>query len=194
MDFNKPGFSLLEVLIGLAVSAIILVIVASTHQTFFRFYYNQNSFINAANENRQAFDEITDQIRQSQAIASTCTACGGDTTGPTILILQLWPLDSNGNSQDPGAANYDYIEYKQNSQQQLIRQTFPSVSSSRQPGTRIVSSGIFNLAFSYLDNYDNVVSPTSSSQVAASITTSQTTIFGKTLSTTKSVKVGLRNK
>lgn len=188
---KSAGFTLIELLAGLALAGFVLVLVASIYLAHFRLSSDQNTAIDTSVQNELAFNEITNQIRQSQAVVSTCTACGTDTTGANILILKLWPLDQNNNPQDPSGTNYDYIEYKLSPADptQLIREIFPSPISTRTVGTRIVATNISSIVFSY-DNAD----PTLATEITTTITTTKKTINGKTQTTTRSANAILRNK
>ncbi|MDO8487086.1 MAG: prepilin-type N-terminal cleavage/methylation domain-containing protein [Candidatus Curtissbacteria bacterium] len=187
---KSAGFTLVELITGLAIGGFVLVIVASIYLAHFRLFSNQNTAIDAATQNKLALDEITNQIRQSQAIVSTCASCGGDTTGTNILILQLWPLDTGGDPQDPMGTNYDYIEYRRDPSvpTKLIRKIYPYASSTRKSGTRIVATNVSNLTFSY-DNAD----PTLALEVTTGVTTAAIA-NGKTQTTVQSAKAILRNK
>ncbi|MBI2012615.1 prepilin-type N-terminal cleavage/methylation domain-containing protein [Candidatus Curtissbacteria bacterium] len=187
---KKQGFTLIELLAGLAVGGFVIVIIASIYMAHFRLFSDQNTAIDTATQNKLALDEITNQIRQAQAVVSTCASCNPDTTGVNILILQIWPLDESGDPKDPGASNYDYIEYRKDPADpaKLIRKTFPHPSSSRQSGTRVVATAIESLSFTY-DNAD----PAQALEVTTAVTTTGTA-GGKTQITSQSAKAILRNK
>ncbi len=181
---------MIDLLTGLAVGGFVLVVVASIYLAHFRLFSNQNTAIDAATQNKLALDEITNQIRQSQAVVSTCASCGGDTTGANILVLRLWPLDGSGDPQDPAGSNYDYIEYRLDSTSptNLIRKTFPYNTSTRKSDTRIVATNVSNLTFSY-DNAD----PTLALEITTDVTTAKTA-NGKAQTIDQSAKAILRNK
>ncbi len=187
---KSAGFTLVELITGLAIGGFVLALVASIYLAHFRPFPNQNTAIDAATQNKLALDEIPNQIRQSQAIVSTCASCGGDTTGANILVLQIWPLDAGGDPIDPQGANYDYIEYRRDpaTPTKLIRKTYPYATSSRKSGTRIVATGVSVLTFAY-DNAD----PTLALEVTTGVTTAAIA-NGKTQTTVQSAKAILRNK
>lgn len=187
---KSRGFTLIELITGLAIGSFVLVIVASIYLAHFRLSLDQNTAIDTATQNKLALDEITNQIRQAQALVSTCSACSGDTTGANILVLQLWPLDGNGDPKDPVGTNYDYIEYRIDAGDatKLIRKTFPYQTSTRKSGTRTVATGVSALTFTY-DNGD----PAQALEITTNVTTSGTA-NGKTQTTVQSTKAILRNK
>lgn len=186
----KNGLSLVEIIIGFGVFALITVLIAGIYISHYKIYSNQNSQIDVASQSKIGIDEIVNQIRQSQSIVNSCTACGSDTTSSTVLILQLWPLDSNGDPKDPTSNNYDYIVYKKNpaDAKQMIRKILPDATSSRRGGITIIADNISTLNYNY-----NNGTPSLASQVTITLTTSQTTI-GKTQTSTQTKIADLRNR
>ncbi len=186
----KFGLTLVEILVGIAVFGLITVLIAAIYLSHYKIYSNQNSQIDAASQSKVGIDEIVNQIRQSASVANSCTPCGSDTTSSSVLILQLWPLDSNGDPKDPSSGNYDYIVYKKNPIDitQMIRKILPNASSTRKGGNQIISSNISSLTFTY-----NNADPTQATKVTIVLTTSQAAL-GKTQTSTQTKVVDLRNK
>lgn len=179
------GLTIVEITVGLALIGIISLLVTTIYFTHIRLFGSQTTLIDVASQNRLALDEITNQIRQSQAVA---TSVDGDTTSATVLVLQLWPLDASGEPLDSG--NYDYIIYKRDSTDntKLIRKIVADATSSRTSGTKTIASAISDLQFTY-DNAD----PTLVLEVTVTLTTTGNA-NGKTQTTTQSAKAMLRNK
>src|SRR3989344_4728201 len=99
---KHKAFTLLEILFTLGLLGVIWVFVSSIFLSSFRIFSDQKTATYIANQNRLALDEITNQIREAQSIASNCTVCGGDTTSSSsVLILKLWSLDANGKPYKP---------------------------------------------------------------------------------------------
>lgn len=188
----RPGFTIVELIAGTAIIGLVSFLVAAIYFAHFRLFSNQNTAIDVASENRLAVDEITNQIRESETVVSTCSACSGDMTGSTILVLRLWPLSAIGEPTDPGSSAYDYIVYKRDplDNTKLIKKTFPdtTIPSSRSPGSKIIAAKISNLQFTY-DNAD----PTLASEITTTITNSAAS-SSKTHTYTQSAKAVLRNK
>lgn len=113
MDF-KSGFTLIETLIGVALIAVISFLMASVFVAHFKLFYDQNSVIDISGQNKIGLDEITNQIRQSESVVTTCanSACPDDVTGPNTIVLRLWPIDVNREIIDSQGTNFDYIIYK----------------------------------------------------------------------------------
>lgn len=196
MDFEfnwklRNGLTLVELIAGLGIIGFVIVMFASVYLAHTRLFSNQNTSIEVASQNRLAVDEITNQIRESEAVVATCLSCSPETTGANTLIIQLWPLDTNGDPTEPTTGN-DYIIYKRDAQDntKLIKKVLPDTSSSRPSSEKIIASNISSLTFTYEpDNND----PPTATSVNVSITTTGTS-NAKTLTTTQSVKAVLRNK
>lgn len=109
-----PGFTLVEILLGTALVGVIAFLMASVFIAHFKLFYDQNSVIDIASQNKLALDEITNQIRQSESVVTTCAnnGCPDDVTGPNVIVLRLWPINSSGEIIDAQGTNYDYVVYK----------------------------------------------------------------------------------
>jgi len=189
---GHPGLTIVELIAGLGIIGFIILMIASVYLAHTRLFSNQNTSIEVATQNRIAVDEITNQIRESQTVASTCSSCAGDTTTATSIILQLWPLNANGEPFEPAASAYDYIVYKRNSADntKLIKKTIVDPGSLRKSDQKIIAVDISNLQFTYEPDNNN---PPTATTVSVSVTTALTS-GGKTHTTTQSVKAVLRNK
>lgn len=187
---SLPGFTLVEILTGTAITAFLIVIIGSLYFAHFKIFSNQNMFIEVNSQAKLALDDIIAQIRQSESIVSTCAGCGGDTTSATILVLRLWSLDGSGEPIDPGGTVYDYIVYKRDptDDTKLIRKIIPDVSSTRRAETKIISNSITDLTFTY-----NNADPTASTEITAGVTATRDS-FGKAYTSTQEKKALLGNK
>lgn len=191
--FKKSGFTLLELLIALAIVGIIGVLIAGIFFAHSRLFSNQQTSVGVSEQNALALDEITGQIRQSQTVVTTCSSCGSYATGSNTLVLQAWPVDSQGSPIEPTASNYDYIIYtRDTSQNKLLKITFADVTSNRSSGTRTVIANVLDLVFddgsgSFPADLGQVT------QVRVKITT-QATTTNKTHVITQEAKAVLRNK
>lgn len=186
---NAKAFTLIEILISVAILAVITLIVGSILISHFNLFNNVKQLVDISSSNKLALDELITQIREGQAIASTCSGCGGDSTSATVLILQLWPLDTNKDSFEP-TAGYDYVIYKRDptGNNKLIKKTIADTTSSRLTSTKIMASDITNLTFTY-----NNANPTLANEVTVSVTNTLT-VANKTQTVTQQVKAMLRNK
>lgn len=187
---NKPGFTLIELLIGFMLFGLLTFLMASIYISHYRIFSNQNTSINVATQARQALDEITNNVRISDSVVSTCTGCGSDTTGANLVILQLWPIDSNKNPLDPGSSNFDYIIYKQSPADttQLIRIIIPSSISSRKSSTQVIASSVNSLQFIY-----NNANPVNATEITTQISV-QSKSISKNITSTQQKTAFLMNK
>ena len=187
---DKPGLTLVEILISMGILAVIMSFIAIIYFAHFKLFSNQSTSIDVASQNRLAIEEITNQIRESQSVVTTCSACSGDTTGSQILVLQIWPLTAQGEPFDPGGSNYDYMVYKKDpaDNTKLLKKILPGAGSSRTSSSKILVSDISDLQFAY-DNVD----VTQAKEVTVTVTTSANSI-SKPQTYSQSSKATLRNK
>lgn len=146
----KRAFTLVELVIGMALTGIIVLVLGNIFVTNVRLFRDESSAIAITDTNKIALDEITNQIRESQSIAASCTPCGADTTGANVIILQLWPLNSSGEPFD-GSGNYDYIVYKRDSTDNTILKkiVYPHATSTRAAVNNVLSTDVNILTFTY---------------------------------------------
>ncbi len=187
---SKKALTLIELLIVFAIMSVVTMVLGSVFVSHLKLFNNVKSLIDVSSSNKLVLDELITQIRESVAIVSTCSACGGKTTGADTLILQLWPLDTGNNPTEPTTNNFDYVLYYRDSAKtiNLIKKIIPDPSSSRTASTKIMASDISSLIFSY-DNLD----PTLAYEITATVQNSLS-IAGKTQTTSQQVKTVLRNK
>jgi len=186
---NAAAFTLIEILIGVVLLAVIGLIVGSILISHLKLFNNVKQLIDISSSNKLALDELITQIREGQSIVSTCSGCGGDTTSATKLVLQLLPLDANKDPFEP-TATYDYVIYKRDpiDSKKLIKKTIADTTSSRTSSTKIMASDISGLAFTY-----NNADPTLANEVAVTVANTLT-VANKTQSVTQQIKAVLRNK
>lgn len=185
----RGGLSLIEILILLGLVGLVSILLAPVYMAHFRLFFRQNAAIEVASQNRLALDDMVNQIRGTQSIVTTCASCAGDTTGASTLVLQLWPVNANGEPFEPTDASYDYIVYKVDSaKNQLIKRTIPDSASFRLASTKIIATGVADLQLSY-----NNADPTQASQVTMTLT-NQAAALNNTQTIQQEAKAVLRNK
>lgn len=185
---KKKGITLVELLLVIALVGPLIYVVANSYITVVKVFFNQNARIDLESELRIAIDDMSNTTRSSSSIIANCSPCGGTSSDDTNLVLELWPIDENGDLIDPQGINYDYVHIRTVTDQ-IIKTTYPSGVSSRTGGNDIlVSSGAQPISITY----DNVT-PTNAGKVIINIS-AQKTIFGKTIASTQSKEVKLRNR
>lgn len=184
----QNGFTLIEFLTVFAVLGLVSVLVASLYFAHFKLFSNQNTLVDLSSQNKLILDDVTNQVRESQAVVSAC--CGGDTTSGSVLVLRLWPLDGSGEPFQPTGNAYDFVVYRQDPQDstKLIKKVVPDSASTRQAKTSILATTVTSLAFTY-DNAD----PTQASEITIDVENTKTT-YGKTHTISQSASAVLRNK
>lgn len=186
---SRQGLTLTELLVVMTLLAIVALVAGSIFIANLKLFRDETSIISITEDNKIALDEITNQIRESQSIAPTCTPCGADATNANTLILQIWPLSASGEPFD-GGGNFDYIVYKRDAvdNTKMRKIVYPHPTSTRQSLNKITLSNITTFTFTY-----NNVTPSLASEVTIKIKNSSN-IRGKIQEVDRESKAVLRNK
>lgn len=189
----KPGLSLVELQIVIAIFAAISLVVGAAYYTGTRLFNEERETINIASQNRLAVDEITNQVREAVAVVTNCTICGSvANSDATTLILSLWPIDANGDLFEPTGDEYDYLVYRLDSSPNdtdLLKEVFPNgISSNRINTSKILAVDVKTILFEYDD-----VDPAQAAEVTLTIT-NETDTFVRTHTISQTSKSKLRNK
>lgn len=186
----KGAFSLIEILIALSLLSVISLVLGYVFVSHFKLFNNVKSLVEVSSSNKLVLDELISQIREGEAIVSTCSGCGSFQTGSGTLILQLWPLDTNNVPFEPTSANYDYVIYSQDPAKStnLLKKIIPDATSARVASTKVMASDISNLNFTY-----NNIDPTQANQITVNVQNS-IQITGRVQTTSQQIKAVLRNR
>ena len=198
LKIKRKGVSLVELLIGVGVLGSISVLFAVIIVTTSRIFSDQKTNVYLASQNRLALNEISNQVREAAGIAINCTVCeANNTSNSMILILQLWPINANGDPFDPGISGYDYIVYRLHpNNKNLLKKVYPTDGngSTRTVKVDILASDVINMTFCY----DGICAPDPQNPgIASEVTinlTNEASSIHKTHSFTQSSKAVLRNK
>jgi|SRR3990167_448278 len=186
---NQNGLALIELLIAFSIIGLVSILIAAVYFAHSRLFSTQNTLVDVSSQNKLALDEMTNQIRESQEVVSTCALCAGDTTSNSLVVLQIWPIDSSGEPFEPTGSDYDFIVYKRDTDNtKLIKKIIPGAGSQRKASQKIIATNISDLQFTY-DNPD----PTLASEVTINLTTSAIS-GGKTITSSQTTMAVLRNK
>ncbi len=143
--FGKPrpkGMTLIELLIVVAISAIILISLLSLYIAGQKYFFNQNSRADTIEDSRMPMAWVSRDIRDaSQVFNGTLTAYNGSsyTTSETCLVLEVPSLDGVGNI----SGTTDYIIYVWTGNR-LVRIIDADDTSSRQDGSRVLADNLLN--------------------------------------------------
>ena len=193
LKISNPGLTLIELQIVIAIFGGISLLTGAVYFAYTRLINEEKITIEVASQNRNAIDEMTNQIREAQSVAINCTICGTvSDSSSTVLILALWPIDTSGKLFQPAAGEYDYMVYKLDStpnDTNLIKQIIPNgTTSSRINTSKILSSDVKTILFEYGN-----ASPALASEVTITLTNEKTS-FVKTHTYSQQSKASLRNK
>lgn len=218
----KPGITLVELVTGLAILAVISLMVASVYLAHFRLFSTQNTNIDIATQNSLAIDEMANQIREAEKVTACipvwCVPSSGFVISPvqvstsTKLIIKIWPIDASGNPIQPvDDSQYDYITYRLtdtgSGTYDLIKDTAHddiNSPSTRTEGTKIIASNVAlpdppDKLFKYFDTENQELIPSTNDLTKTATVVITLTTKGKALDRpdqfyTQSRKVLLRNK
>ena len=200
MDYKRKkqkGVSLIEILIGLAIVAIIGLLAASVYFTQSRLFGRQTTQIDVATQNKLALEEMVNVIRSAESVVASCCS-PVETTSADTLVLRLWTTNASGNPQDPPASpapqDYDYIIYKRDTSDttKLIKKTVPAAESSRPGSTDVLAIKIGNENGDLVFNLDNA-DPAMAREVTVTLST-EAQILNETQASTNTASAVLRNK
>lgn len=181
----SKGITLIELLIGLAVFAILILFLAN----FFNSYYDSFSNLQASNSVSQStailINSASNAIRQASSIVDSKVISGNTyTSDATTMVLELPSIDASSNVI---SGKYDYMVFYLNSGN-IHWLISPDASSSRKSVSQVISSYITSLTFTY----DNAI-VASATKVDISVT-AQRQVKSKTFQSTLTQQVYLRNK
>ncbi len=203
------GLSLVELLVAVAILALVAFMVGSVYIAHFKLFSNQNTSIAVESQNRIALDEMVNQIRSASSVSTYpifTSACPGTffRSGTGSIVLSLWPLDSNGNPQTPAPpgddGTFDHIGYCVSSNNNLIKIISTVSGSSRTPSTKILATGLATPQGLWLNYFDSSGAsadgnPSNAAQVQIRLIINQLNFDKRqTFTSDQTVKAVLRNK
>jgi len=184
---RNKGFTLLELVISIAILAIISLTLTTIIIRYGIHYQKQQTEVQANLSNRFVLDEISTRIRESRTIADQTTVDGQIyTTGANTLVLKALSIDANGNTI---AETFDYIIFYQDSTQttKFIKKVAPNALSKRLSVNQVLTANLKQITFTY----DNPT-PSSANSVTIDLRTEETS-GGQTKEAQGQAKTTLRN-
>ncbi len=156
---SESGLTLIELLIVIAISAIIIVALLSLYIAGQKYFFNQNSRADTIEESRMPMAWISRDAREANGVFDgNFVAYNGIScqTGVNCLVLELPSIDGAG-GLIPGTIDYFIYRIDQGRLQRIID---ADGASAREDRTRIMADGVSGFALKYFD--ENLVELTSS--------------------------------
>ena len=201
MEFNKirkikfepRGLTLVELLVVLALSALIILALVTLYTSGQRYFINQDAQAKVLREGRYVLDWIARDIKEGIQVVQTWN---GYTTSTNCLILQVPAVDGTGLIIDV-ANEFDYIIYRQKPEDpkrlERILDAKDGVSaridSTRQLAERVDA---FSLSYEGVD-LSSIGDLTTVFSIDIALTTRQNR-YGRDFQETLNTVVKLRNK
>ncbi len=136
--------SLIEILIVVALSALIMIALLSLYMAGQRYFFNQNSRADAIEGSRMPMAWISRDIRDASNVhdgAVTAYDGGTYTTGANCLVLELPSIDGSGLII---TGSTDYIIYSYDSTNHRLVRIIDPGGGVRQNDTRVMATSLVN--------------------------------------------------
>jgi prepilin-type N-terminal cleavage/methylation domain-containing protein len=182
---QAQGFTIIEVIIVLAVSSILMLGLFTLFDWHQKVYIQEEATVRTTGDVRNTLNSMAKYIAQSSNILASRNFSGTTyTTGGSVLVLEVPSVNS---SDEIIPATYDYIVFYLDSG--TIRQIVEAGSGSRRlSGTKKMAENVLSFSLTY-----NNGTPSQASNVSIDLQTSITTRNG-TVNTRVSDTIFLRNK
>lgn len=143
---DQKGFTLIELVIVIAMVAILSVVITSLFIGQNRLYKTQTAELKVNGGARASLDDIDSSARGANRAVASYTSF---TASSQVLILEIQSIDALDHLIP---ATYDYaVYYLYNGS--LMRQIYPNASSDRSGGIKKLAENVTGLVFT-LDNAD----------------------------------------
>ncbi len=142
----KKGFTIIEMVVVLALLSVILVVMLSLIEWHHKIYAQQQSQTLVTTTARNSMNEIQDYIAMAYRVVSSQTISGTTyNSGSSTIVLQLYSIDSS----DAVIANtYDYVAFFLHNGK-LYELISADGSSSRKSVNKVLSTVATSLTFTY---------------------------------------------
>lgn len=142
----RRGFTLVETVVVIGVTAFILLALTNLYLTFTRLYAYEQTFVPAAESAAGGMNAIADAVLTANRVLSEYAFSGATyTSGTTTLVLETPALDASGRII-PEA--YDHIAFYLDGTD-LYRLLSSDPGSARGAGTKRVAREVSALTFTY---------------------------------------------
>ena len=146
---NNRGITLIETMIGLAISALLVVILSYCLVIVLRLNEAQKTVSALTSSTDRGIYRISSSIQQSSQILSDAVISGTThTTSSSALVLKIPTVNSSGQII---SGSYDTVVYRRNPSDlsELQEITDAETGSARFDGTHLIARFVTNLLFRY---------------------------------------------
>lgn len=190
---NSKGFSLIELLIVVAIMAVVILSLVALYSTGQRYFLTESTRAEMLQSSRQVLIWISRDIKEGIAVLPNW---GSYTTSTNCLVLELPSIDANGLIIDI-ENNFDYIIYRLNpSDNRVLERIVDALDgvSSRTDSSRVLAKRVNSFVLSSEGvELSSIGDKSTISNIDIVLTTSQA-IFGRTYQESLKTEVKLRNK
>lgn len=160
------GFTLLESVVIVAISATMLIVLVDLYRAHSGLYNYQKATADTAGSASVTANELQEWVLQANRILTSTTISGTTyTTDSDTLVLEVPSIDGSGNAI---TSTYDFVVFYINGTK-LSRILSPNAASSRTSSTKTLSVNLSSLSLTY-----NTASAAAATQIIADIRTDST--------------------
>lgn len=192
--YNEIGFTLIEALIGVTISSIVGVLLISLLTQNNGLLTQQSAKVSQGTSLNDTETQISELIKSSSSVISSYPVISPQyMTGLTTLVLAIPALDSSGAAVD-NVSDYVVITKDPSNSKLLRKMIFPDTNlpSTRKSQNQVLLTRLSLLEFTYLDNANQIVSPTSATKIKYVINQQENTGNGEIV-TSANAQINLRN-
>jgi prepilin-type N-terminal cleavage/methylation domain-containing protein len=138
---RQAGLTLIELMIGLAISAMVMTAFLTLYAEGQRFFFNQNARSDALEDSRLPMAQISRDVRGAALVSDATVAIDGVSyaTSPQCLVLEVPSIDGAGTIIN---GHSDYIIYAVAGHRLLRIVQADEGVSSRQSRTRVLADAV----------------------------------------------------
>jgi len=202
---SRPkGMTLIELLIVVAIGAIIMIALLQLYMEGQKYFFNQNARADTIEDSRYPMTWISRDVREAYKVRDAAVTLNGTayTTSNNCLVLEVPALSVDGSIiWDPNTpdVNLDYIVYTLNSGR--LKRVIQAVGPGRTTGSRVLADNVSSFQIRYFQS-DGSATPTQvanfadTNVVEISLESSTKGIFrsGQSFNEGLTTQIKLRNK
>lgn len=187
MRLDKKGFSLIEIMVAIAIMSILSIAMMKTYTGFTRVYKTQEVTSGVQQDLRAALNIMTQDIRMAGFDPTDSDNFGVEVATATNIRITS-DTDIDGVIDD---SDFERVTYNLNAGNQLEQILYEGTASE---STQPVVDNVTNLTFAYLDVNNNITATlTDIRTVTISMTIQEITRGSGTVNRTLSTRVQCRN-